>query len=111
MSPAARNETQTADCAILPASPSRVKMPAPTIAPTPMKTAWLRVITPPEGVLPAVLVRHARPLVLRLVGELLDEQRLRDDHALDLIGMDALVGAVDVGLGVLGTEEDELGAR
>ena len=38
--PAMTNETQTAEPATSPAAPSREKIPAPTMAPTPMKAAW-----------------------------------------------------------------------
>ena len=61
MMPAIRNDIQTAESAIVPASPSRAKMPAPTIAPTPMNTAWVRVITPPEGVAVLFSSDIARP--------------------------------------------------
>ena len=111
MMPAIRNDIQTAESAIAPASPRRAKMPAPTIAPTPMNTACVRVIAPPEGEAVLFLSAIGAPLALRLVGELLDQQSLRDDHALDLVGMDALVGAVDVGLRVFSAEQDELGTR
>ena len=37
--PASRNESQTADPATAPASPSSAKMPAPTIAPIPRNAA------------------------------------------------------------------------
>ena len=39
MQPAITNESQTAAPATSPAAPSSEKMPAPTIAPTPMKAA------------------------------------------------------------------------
>ena len=38
--PAITNETQTAEPATSPAAPSSEKIPAPTMAPTPMKAAW-----------------------------------------------------------------------
>ena len=44
MIPASANATQTALPATSPAVPSSEKMPAPTIAPTPMNAAW-RVVT------------------------------------------------------------------
>ena len=40
MAPARRNEIQTAAPATSPAAPSSAKIPAPTIAPTPMNAAW-----------------------------------------------------------------------
>ena len=40
MAPAMRNEIQTAEPATSPAAPSSEKMPAPTMAPTPMNAAW-----------------------------------------------------------------------
>src|SRR5690242_5814517 len=40
MAPASRNDNQTADPATSPAAPSSAKIPAPTIAPTPMNDAW-----------------------------------------------------------------------
>ncbi len=55
MQPASTNESQTAAPATSPAAPSSEKMPAPTIAPTPMKAAcrmfmyalvWLLMMTP-----------------------------------------------------------------
>ena len=50
--PASRNESQTADPATAPASPSSAKMPAPTIAPMPRKAA-------PRTLMAAVLTRGA----------------------------------------------------
>ena len=44
MTPASANDTQTALPATSPAAPSSEKIPAPTIAPTPMNAAW-RVVT------------------------------------------------------------------
>ena len=44
MIPAMRNESQTADPATAPAAPSRAKIPAPTIDPTPMKVACITVM-------------------------------------------------------------------
>ena len=38
--PARRNEIQTAEPATSPAVPSRAKIPAPTMEPTPMNAAW-----------------------------------------------------------------------
>ncbi len=43
MAPAIRNDTHTAAPATSPAAPSSAKIPAPTIAPTPMKAAWRTV--------------------------------------------------------------------
>src|SRR6516164_1255390 len=40
MIPAIRNDSHTAAPATSPAAPSSAKIPAPTIAPTPMKAAW-----------------------------------------------------------------------
>ena len=40
MAPARRKEIQTAAPATSPAAPSSAKIPAPTIAPTPMNAAW-----------------------------------------------------------------------
>src|SRR5918993_3889874 len=40
IAPARRNEIHTAAPATSPAAPSSEKIPAPTIAPTPMKAAW-----------------------------------------------------------------------
>src|SRR5436190_18466719 len=40
MTPAIRNDSHTAAPATSPAAPSSAKIPAPTIAPTPMKAAW-----------------------------------------------------------------------
>src|SRR3954447_19241522 len=40
MAPASRKDTHTAAPATSPAAPSRAKIPAPTMAPTPMKAAW-----------------------------------------------------------------------
>ena len=42
--PAARNDSQTAEPAIWPASPSKAKMPAPTMPPMPRKEALRTVI-------------------------------------------------------------------
>ena len=42
--PAIRNDSHTADPATAPAAPSRAKIPAPTIEPTPMNVAWMTVI-------------------------------------------------------------------
>src|SRR4051812_30934041 len=44
MMPAIRNDNHTAAPATAPASPRRAKMPAPTMEPTPMKTAPLTVM-------------------------------------------------------------------
>ena len=43
MTPAIRNDSHTADPATSPAAPSSAKIPAPTIAPTPMNAAWRTV--------------------------------------------------------------------
>src|SRR5499427_3207051 len=45
--PAMRNDSHTAAPATAPAAPSRAKIPAPTIEPTPMNAAWrtLRCLT------------------------------------------------------------------
>src|ERR687898_2493952 len=53
--PARRNEIHTAAPATSPAAPSSEKIPAPTIAPTPMKAAW-RTFSVPDGPSAAVLV-------------------------------------------------------
>src|SRR4051812_31198498 len=44
ITPASRKDSHTADPATSPAAPSRAKIPAPTIAPTPMNEACTRVI-------------------------------------------------------------------
>ena len=59
--PAITNETQTAEPATSPAAPSSEKIPAPTMAPTPMKAAWrtdnvLRALDASGGIV-AVLSR------------------------------------------------------
>ena len=46
MIPPMRNDTQTAAPAIVPASPNRAKIPAPTMAPMPMKMAPRSVRVP-----------------------------------------------------------------
>ena len=44
-----RNDTHTAAPATSPAAPSSEKMPAPTMAPTPMNAAW-RVVSDASGI-------------------------------------------------------------
>ena len=61
-----RNDTQTAAPATSPAAPSRVKIPAPTMAPTPMNAAWrvVRAVVEPPIALPTevnVPPRHRAP--------------------------------------------------
>ena len=48
--PARRKESQTADPATVPASPSSAKMPAPTIAPMPRKAAPRTVMSGVGGI-------------------------------------------------------------
>src|SRR5215218_8986952 len=61
-------------------------------------------------VMSVVLIRPRSPL--SALGELLDQQSLRNDHPLDLGRVDALVGRMDPGARhVFRAPEDELGVR